>query len=653
MLKNDYEEELIKGKDTSKKNVIINIPHKKIIISKTKITRIKTIVIIYSIIFFMINYMHLFLKNEIILDNKMKPEYENDTSFSEYSTKIKSIALYNPKDYSINNTLVNKEGKLIAYDINAKKLQKQAKLAKNHGIYGFGFYYFWPYDNAAFNSPLDVIIENNDIDINFLLIWEPALIDKKHKKDNKVNTFNATKFFDDIKKYVIDNRYIRFKNKRPIIGINNKDIEKKDINILRQKFRENYIGEIFILLNVNDTYINNDYNISYRLNTNIFDGLYYTTQTDFLEKVELDYNKLSSYYYTELLYHNLLMNITENYLYIFRTSIPLLNFPKYIKENKAFIYEDYTKEKFYFLNRLIIQWTQKNYAEDSQYIFIGNFSFLEKDSELGYSNINTFSKALYNIPLIDEKKFNLVNLEKDSFILVQAHVYYTELLFEVINKTNNIPVPFDLFITTDTKDKKYYIEDYLKRNTKAKKYEVLITENKGRDVIPFLKQTKDIWDNYKYFCHIHTKKHGYNDLGNYWQNYLYNNLLGNKNIVSQILTDFENNNKLGIILPEHFYTQIKFVKNLHHTNRKYLYDLFKTLIPFMRLKIGQITDFPAGNMFWARTSAVHQIFNEKVIEKTPEERGQIDGTVIHAIERIWPYLAKLNGFCYKCALYFI
>ena len=229
-----------------------------------------------------------------------------------------------------------------------------------------------------------------------------------------------------------------------------------------------------------------------------------------------------------MLYHNLLMNITKNYPYIFRTSISLLNYPKCVKENKAFIYEDYTKEKFYFLNRLIIQWTQKNYAEDSQYIFIGNFSFLEKDSELGYSNINTFSKALYNIPLIDEKKFNLVNLEKDSSILVQAHVYYTELLFEVINKTNNIPVPFDLFITTDTKDKKYYIEDYLKRNTKAKKYEVLITENKGRDVIPFLKQTKDIWDNYKYFCHIHTKKHGYNDLGNYWQNYLYNNLLGKK-----------------------------------------------------------------------------------------------------------------------------
>ena len=68
-----------------------------------------------------------------------------------------------------------------------------------------------------------------------------------------------------------------------------------------------------------------------------------------------------------MLYHNLLMNITKNYPYIFRTSISLLNYPKCVKENKAFIYEDYTKEKFYFLNRLIIQWTQKNYTEDNKY----------------------------------------------------------------------------------------------------------------------------------------------------------------------------------------------------------------------------------------------------------------------------------------------
>ena len=52
-----------------------------------------------------------------------------------------------------------------------------------------------------------------------------------------------------------------------MIGINNKDIKEKDINILRQKFRENNLGEIFFLLNANDKYIDEDkHNINNTLN---------------------------------------------------------------------------------------------------------------------------------------------------------------------------------------------------------------------------------------------------------------------------------------------------------------------------------------------------------------------------------------------------
>ena len=53
-------------------------------------------------------------------------------------------------------------------------------------------------------------------------------------------------------------------------------------------------------------------------------------------------------------------------------------------------------------------------------------------------------------------------------------------------------------------------------------------------------------------------------------------------------------------------------------------------------------------MFWERTNAVYQILYEKIIKKSPEEKGQLDGTKLHAIEKIWFYLAKLNGFYYKC-----
>ena len=52
-------------------------------------------------------------------------------------------------------------------------------------------------------------------------------------------------------------------------------------------------------------------------------------------------------------------------------------------------------------------------------------------------------------------------------------------------------------------------------------------------------------------------------------------------------------------------------------------------------------------MFWARIDAIHQIFKIKFTNKFPEELGQLNKTIMHAIERIWLYLVKLNGYYYK------
>ena len=73
----------------------------------------------------------------------------------------------------------------------------------------------------------------------------------------------------------------------------------------------------------------------------------------------------------------------------------------------------------------------------------------------------------------------------------------------------------------------------------------------------------------------------------------------------------------------------------------------------MKIEIRHDFIFPAGNMFWARTDAIFQMFNEKVIRSSPKEKGQFDGTILHAIERFWPILVKLNGFYYKTILYSI
>ena len=133
------------------------------------------------------------------------------------------------------------------------------------------------------------------------------------------------------------------------------------------------------MLNANDTYINEDkHNINNTLNKKIFDDLYHSTQLDALDKVKFFYNKTFGYFYTDLLYLNLFINIKNNYSYFFITSLPLLNFQKYISRKIKHIYME------------IIHKTLQNHDKDNQYIFIDNFYYLEKDTTSGYSNINNF-----------------------------------------------------------------------------------------------------------------------------------------------------------------------------------------------------------------------------------------------------------------------
>ena len=54
-----------------------------------------------------------------------------------------------------------------------------------------------------------------------------------------------------------------------------------------------------------------------------------------------------------------------------------------------------------------------------------------------------------------------------------------------------------------------------------------------------------------------------------------------------------------------------------------------------------------NGMFWAKINAIYQIFQKDFESLYPKESGQTNGTIMHAIERLWLYLVKLNGYYYK------
>ena len=622
------------------------------------------------------NNLNLFtLKDIVEIDNKINETlYEKDLDFSKYSTKIKVIAIYFPQflyindNYTINNQKLN-EWRIIEkvnplfnghnqprkIDINyfnftkmnvtkTEYIKKQIKIAKNHGIYGFAINYYWFSGKKLYDEPINIFLANKDINFSFFLIWKNDKYEINYEEkdktiliENKYEPDDALKLMVDIRKYLISSFYIKI-NKKPIIAIY-EPLEIPNLTIFLSDLRKNAkkfgINKIYIFGTIDKI---EDFNY-----TKLFDYCF-----EFPPK-NINLNELiknnNFFYYIGLIYKGIIKYENKK---IYRGII--LEWDNSPENKKPKIFNEYSPKKFYFLTKKIIKSNEIYQKNKNNFLFINGWnnwkdgSYLEPDSKYGFAALNALSKALFqlNFKNYDFSKINLINIK----VVVQAHIFYEDLVIDIINKTNNIPIKFDLFISTISLEIKNTIKNYIFQYSNAKHFEIIILENKGRDILPLLIQLKDKIKQYKYLCHIHTKKSKTSpSIGISWRNYLYNNLLGNKKIISEILLDFEKNNKLGFIFPETFYDIITQKLILTKGTLKYMKYILKRLFP--NYKIGAKLDFPAGNMFWARTNAIFQIFEYNFNTKFFKEKDKTNDTIMHGIERIWLYLVKLNGYYYK------
>ena len=633
---------------------------------------ISLLLIFIQIIISSFNISIIFLSNKkevyIDIDNHIS-EYENDCDFSNFTTDIKLLAFYIPEikkhyetqnnnhsflEYSkiimpihkTNNLPQNYKNEIIReseyYQIpDIKRFLYQIELAKSHGIYGFAIYYNLIFQKQLLKKFIVTFLNNKTIEFHFLLILNFQRIYKEENINENKNF--VQKIIKDIKDYLVDFRYIKI-NKKPALGIYEPEkISKLEeiVEFLRKKSKEFGIGEIFIILFKKKSTNN------YFSKLNLFDAYYEFPTINNLKTRFLNKKKVLPY--SQILYKNAEYKDENLKLLQFRGNMPL--FDENFGNNESYAFDYYSPEQFYILNKIFIEWTVKKYDSKLQFIFINSLNewnkgkLFENDKKYGYSLLNSLSKALFNLSYINN--YNLINLNKSTTIAIQAHVYYEDLISEIIQKTNNIPVSFDLYVSTDSEYKKKYITNYILNHSIANKFEIGIFNNKGRDVLPLLIQLRRKIKKYKYFCHIHTKKSLHNNFGDEWRNYLFNNLLGDKAIISEILTEFEDKMNLGIIFPEIYYKVfITYGKNILGANLKSMESVLKKIAPYLKISIKNL-DFPMGNMFWAKVKSVFQIFHLNLYEQFPKENKQIDGTIMHGIERIWIYLVKYNHFYYK------
>ncbi|GAB2883876.1 hypothetical protein GCM10027046_10470 [Uliginosibacterium flavum] len=135
-------------------------------------------------------------------------------------------------------------------------LSNQAKLAREYGLEGFCFYYYWFDGKRLLEKPIDQMLAHPEIDLPFCLCWanenwtrrwdggeREILIEQSYSTD-----LNA-RFAEDLLPYFRDSRYIRI-NGRPVLLIYRTDIIpslKNTIASWRQTWRDHGIGEVYLV----------------------------------------------------------------------------------------------------------------------------------------------------------------------------------------------------------------------------------------------------------------------------------------------------------------------------------------------------------------------------------------------------------------------
>ncbi|MFC3221270.1 rhamnan synthesis F family protein [Tianweitania populi] len=236
--------------------------------------------------------------------------------------------------------------------------------------------------------------------------------------------------------------------------------------------------------------------------------------------------------------------------------------------------------------------------------------------------------------------YPMANLAEAPGLAVICHIFHENLTPEIHRYLRSIPFKSDIYISTDTASKKAIIErQFASWNNGC--VQVRVTENRGRDIAPKLVGFRDVYDEYEFVLHLHSKQSSHDSVLNGWRGYLLENMLGSPEIVQSVFEAFTREPKLGIVASQHFEpvrAWINWGGNLDLANRL----LAKFGKPF---SYDQALDFPSGSMFWARSAALKPLLDLQLCpEDFPSEQAQIDGTLAHAIERLFYIACEYAGF---------
>lgn len=240
-------------------------------------------------------------------------------------------------------------------------------------------------------------------------------------------------------------------------------------------------------------------------------------------------------------------------------------------------------------------------------------------------------------------------LKKRKIALV-LHLYYEELLEESYGYACSMPKEADVFITVGNTRMKKLVEESF-QSLECRQLKIIQIPNRGRDVGSVLVAVNPEILEYDYVCFAHDKK--VTQLqpeckGASWAYECFESVLKNKHHVNNIIQLFEDNPRMGLLTPpppvhaEYFPTiGNEWGANFENTSK---------LAEKLGIHVPMSKDLPPisalGCFFWYRPKAMKKLYKRNwKYEDFPEEpMKKTDGSILHAIERLYSFAVQDSGF---------
>ena len=237
-------------------------------------------------------------------------------------------------------------------------------------------------------------------------------------------------------------------------------------------------------------------------------------------------------------------------------------------------------------------------------------------------------------------------------VAVHLHVHYLETLPKLLSALNACRSGLQdlrLWVSTDNSAKADAITAALRHSPLAEQatsIAIRVCPNRGRNLGPLLLH---LWPELRQealLLHLHGKRSRETNLGDAWLDQLLTRLLPDGDTVLALRQQFHNEPNLGVVMPEP-----------PELIRPYLnwgtnFELANQLANSMGQKLhpDAVLAFPAGGMFWSKPAAIAPLNTCIGVLKTlPPEPLPVDGSSLHAIERLIAHACEASGHHWRIA----